>query len=118
MTKLNDKKMTTKTIKFYLNEVKFYQINISISPQNLKVFHYSMLERIVASIKRLIKEKDKKKRKPITREILVQLLNNLDQKILNGAVLHAAYSMAFAIFLKCEEFTYTVREADSSNFDA
>lgn len=77
-----------------------------------------MLERIAAGIKWLMGGKDRMERRPITRKILIQLLKNLNQKTLNGASLYAAYTMAFAAFLRCGEFTYTARDADSSGFAA
>lgn len=107
--------MATKTLKSYLSGVRSYQVDIGL--QNLEVFHHPMLERIIAGIKRLIGEKDKRERKPITREILIKLLEGLDTKTLDGATLHAAYSMAFAAFLRCGEFTYTMQEAASPGFD-
>lgn len=76
-----------------------------------------MLERIIAGIKRLKGEKDKRERQPITRQILIQLLDHLDEKSLFGATLRAAYSLAFAAFLRCGEFTYTAGEAASPGFE-
>ena len=116
VAELGDKKVATKTIKSYLSGVRSYQVDIGL--QDLGAFHHPMLERIIAGIKRLVGERDKRERKPITRQILIQLLNNLDHKTLNGATLHAAYSIAFAGFLRCGEFTYTAGEIDEPGFDA
>lgn len=77
-----------------------------------------MLKRIITNIKRLVEEKNKRGKKSITRKILIQLLNSLNQKIFDETTLHAAYSMTFAAFLRCGEFTYTARKVDSSSFDA
>lgn len=62
-------------------------------------------------------EKDKRERKLITREILLQLLTSLDEKTLHGATLRAAYTLAFAAFLRCGEFTYTAGEAAALGFE-
>lgn len=76
-----------------------------------------MLKKIITSIKRLKGEKNKREKQLITRQILIQLLNHFDEKSLFGATLRAAYALAFAVFLRCGEFTYIAGQAVSSGFE-
>lgn len=45
------------------------------------------------------------------------MLGHLEERTLYEATLRAAYSLAFAAFLRCGEFIYTTEEAASSGFN-
>ena len=82
----------------------------------LEIFHHPALERIVMGMKRLHGEAGRKERCPITRPILLRLLARSDKTSLEGATLHAAYSLAFAAFLRIGEFTWSRSERDNGDF--
>ena len=52
----------------------------------------------------------------ITREILVQLLSQLDLQTRRGALLAAVFTLAFAAFLRSGEFTYTEEDLRDESF--
>lgn len=114
VAELGDTRTATKTIKSYLSGIRSYQVDIGF--EDLEVFHHPMLQRIIAGVKRLRGEKDKRERKPITRNILLDILSCINQDTITGANLHAAFCLAFAAFLRCGEFTYTVKDLESSDF--
>ena len=58
-----------------------------------------MVERTIAGMRRLFGEKDKRERRSIARDVLIELVNTLNGNTLDGATLHAAYCAAFAAFL-------------------
>lgn len=113
---MSDKQVSTKTIKSYLAGVRSYQVDIGL--HDMEAFHHSMLQRIMTGIRRLRGERDKRERRPITRDILLKLIGLLNKRTLDGASLHAAFCTAFAAFLRCGEFTYTSGEAIAPDFDA
>ena len=78
--------------------------------------HHPALGRIVTVIKKLQGEVGRRGRCPITRPILLRLLARLNKSSLEGATLHAAYSLAFAAFLRIGEFTWSESEWDSGDF--
>lgn len=60
---------------------------MNIEFQRLNAFHYQILKKIIAEIKRHTKEKNQKKRKFIIREIFLQSSGNFNQKIPRGVTL-------------------------------
>ena len=85
---------------------------------DLEVFHHPVLDRIIAGIKRTHGEPERRERLPITRNILIKLLRKLDTTNEVQATLHAAYSIAFAAFLRAGELTYKQGEMQDSSFDS
>jgi hypothetical protein len=75
-----------------------------------------MIARIIARICRLKDEKNIRERRFITRDILIRLLVRLDQFTQQKVNLHVAFCLAFATFLRCEKFTYIVRQTVASDF--
>ena len=79
--------------------------SIGHGPRGPGGFHQPVLDRIIAGIKRMHGEPEKRERLPITRDVLIKLLRKLDTTNEVQATLHAAYSIAFAAFLRAGEFT-------------
>ena len=67
---------------------------------NTEVFANEHLARVVQGVMRLYPDTSSpRERTPITREILLQLLSQLDLCTKRGALLAAAFTLAFAAFL-------------------
>ena len=69
-------------------------------------------------MKRMHGEPERRKRLPITRNVLIKLLRKLDTTNEVHATLHAAYSIAFVAFLRAGEFTYKQGEIQDFSFDS
>ena len=65
----------------------------------------SLLQREINGIKRMYEENEKRERKAITRDILLQILKTFDTRIRKDATLHVAFCLTFADFLRIGEFT-------------
>jgi len=96
-----------KTMKLYLLGLKSYQLDSGIE---CTMFSDPRLERTLQGIKRDHNEPDRRDRTPLTPPCLLQILSVLGNNSYNEAVTHAAFSLAFAAFLRVAEFTY--RQAD------
>lgn len=83
---------------------------------NLDVFHTPSLQPVLAGIRRMRGETQTQKRRPITKDLLVQMLPHFNRKTKAGATLHAAFCLAFAAFLRVGEFTYTARDLEDPDF--
>ena len=68
-------------------------------------------------LQRLYEERDTRERRPITRDILRQLISRFDQSTLEGANIQAAFCLAFAGFLRIEEFTYDKVKCDFNSWN-
>lgn len=104
---LGHRRLQVKSIKSYITGVRSAQLDIGATRAELEVFHHPSLERLVNGIKRLQGEAGRRERRPITRPILLQMLALLNQDTLHGATFHAAFSLAFAAFLRIGEFTHS-----------
>ena len=91
---LGQRGLRPKTIKNYLAGVRSSQLDMGLG--DLEVFHHPVLDRIIAGIKRMHGEPERRERLPITRNILIKLLRKLDTTNEVQATLHAAYSIAFS----------------------
>lgn len=111
---LGERRLQVKTIKAYLTGVRSAHINIGFD--DLKVFHHPMLQRIIAGIRRMRGEAGVKERRPITRDLLLLMLANIDKTTRLGANLHAAFCLAFAGFLRIGEFTYSINDRSDPEF--
>lgn len=112
---LSTNKRKAKTIKAYLTGVR--SAHIDLGYEDLTVFHSPQLQRIVNGIRRLQGEADSKERQPITKEILLQLLSEIDRSTKHGATIYASFCLAFAAFLRIGEFTYTTHDRQDEDFE-
>ena len=75
-----------------------------------------MLQRIIAGIRRLRGEASTQERRPITRNVLFELLATFDCSRRPEANLRAAFYLALAAFLRIGGFTYTLKEQQNPDF--
>jgi len=94
-------------MKLYLSGIRSYQLDLGIE---CTAFLDSRLERILQGIKRDHKEEHRRERTPLTRPALLHILSPLHNESYDDVVSRAAFTLAFAAFLRVGEFTYT--EAD------
>ena len=92
-----------KTLKLYLAGVKSYQLDLGLE---CSAFIDPRLERTIQEIKRDHNEPERRSRTPLTRPYLLQILTCLSRLDYNHVVLRAAFTLAFAAFLRVGEFTY------------
>jgi len=95
-------------MKLYLSGIKSYHLDLGIRSD---AFTDPRLERTLQGIKRDHNEPERRARTPLTRPYLLRLLRALGTGSYDQAVTRAAFTLAFAAFLRVGEFTY--RETDS-----
>ncbi len=113
---LSDRPILSTIIKSYLSGVRSAQLDMWSTMEEIEVFSHPTLQRLIAGIKLLRGEAGTKERRPITRPLLFQIVGQFDQKTLEGATLHAAFTLAFAAFLRIREFTWTAADFRDPNF--
>ncbi len=64
--------------------------------KKIEVFPHPILQRLIAGIKYLRGEVETNDRRPINLPLLFRMVSQFDQKILEGAILHAVFTLAFA----------------------
>ena len=94
-------------MKAYLTGLKSYQLDLGLE---CKAFFDPRLERILHGIKRDHNEPNRRVRTPLTRPHLLLILRRLTTTEYNQVVLRAAFTLAFAAFLRVGEFTYKPSE--------
>ena len=97
--------------------LRSYHVNLNYSGLDLKVFINSLLKRIVVDIKRRNDEINTKKRRSITKNILLKLLAQIDVINLEDCNLHAFFCLVFVVFLRIDEFTYFAAKQRDLDFD-
>ena len=107
-------RLKSKTIKAYVGALKSAHIDRDYS--DLSAFSSPLLQRHIREIKRKYQEDGRRERKLITRDILLKLLAEFDTNTKWGATMHAAFCLAFAGFLRVEEFTYKAGEQNEFDF--
>ena len=113
---LRTRKLLAKTIDFYLVSLRSYHVNLDYSDLDLKVFINSLLKRIVVDIKRRNDEINTKKRRSITKNILLKLLEQIDVINLEDCNLHAFFCLVFVVFLRIDEFIYFAAKQRNLDF--
>ena len=94
-------------MKLYLAGVKSYQFDMGI---DCKAFSDPRVERAIQGIKRDHNEPERQIRTPLTRPYLLKVLSPLNANYYKDVVTYAAFTPAFAGFLRVGEFTY--KESD------
>ena len=114
---LRTRKLLAKTINFYLMSLRSYHVNLNYNDFDLKIFINSLLKRIVVDIKRRNDEINTKKRRSITKNILLKLLAQIDVINLEDCNLHTFFCLVFVVFLRIDEFTYFAAKQRDLDFD-
>jgi len=96
-----------KNLKLYLSGLKSYHLDLGIE---YTAFSDPRLERTIQGMKRDHNEPERRVRTPLTRPALLRILSHLSAANYDYIVLHYAFTLAFAGFLRVGEFTY--RETD------
>ena len=55
-------------------------------------------------------------RRPITKDLLLQILSYFSLRTREGVTLYAAFCLVFATFLRVGEFTYTIKDLNDPDF--
>ena len=90
-------------MKLYLKGIKSYQLDLGI---DCAVFCDPHLERTIHGIKRDHNEPERRIRTPLICPHLLSILYHLRLDTYDNIVLQAAFTLAFAAFLRIGEFTY------------
>ena len=96
---LGNRRVTAKTIKAYLTGLRSAHIDMGFE-DGLDAFHGHSLQRVIAGIRRMRGEAQTQERRPITKDLLLQILPHFNRRTRAGATLHAAFCLAFAAFLR------------------
>ena len=94
-------------MKIHLSGIKSYQLDLGIE---CKAFSDPRLEQTIQGIKRDHNEPRSRPRTPLTRPHLLRILTSIGHNNYESTVIRAAFTLAFAAFLRVGEFTY--KEAD------
>src|SRR5947207_1722959 len=95
-------KTKIKTTKKYLQDLLNYHIDMNFDKS---VFNDPCLERIIRDEKRYYEDIDKRERFPITREILIRILQQI-LDIYDGLNNKTTLCLGFSAFLRAGEFIY------------
>ena len=107
-------KISSNTIRTYVTGLRSFQVDSGIG--NLDIFQHPSVKKMLVGLRRLEGEGNKYERLPITRDILLRLLAQLDTTEELQATVHAAYCLAFAGFLRIGEFTYSAVDLNDTQF--
>ena len=92
-----------KTMKLYLTGIKSYQLDLGI---DCTAFTDPRLERTLQGIKRDHSEPARRTRTLLTRPHLLHMLHHLGSSNYDDLTIRAAFTLAFASFLRIGEFTH------------
>jgi integrase len=106
------------TMKAYLTGLRSYCVDMGMNHHDLDLFHHPRVQRIIRGIKIFhgAREGDLRERLPITRDLLLRILTQLDTYTQEGATYHAAFCTAFAGFLRVGEFTWSAADLNTVDF--
>ena len=90
--------------------------HVDIDFEDLTVFESSLLQRIIAGSRRLRGETNTKERRSIIKDVLLQLLSHFDRHIRHEVIMQTIFCLAFAIFLRIDEFTYSAKDMKNKEF--
>jgi len=90
-------------MKLYLCGIKSYQLDLGLK---CTAFGDLRLEQTLAGIKRDYNEPQQRQRTPLTQPYLLRILDAIDNTSYNSIMTCAAFTLAFASFLRVGEFTY------------
>ena len=107
ITHLSVKRPKAKTLKAYLTGVR--SVHVDMGHEDLAVFHSPVLQRAIAGVRRMRGEAGTLERRPITKDLLLQMLPHFVRSTREGATMHAA-------FLRVGEFTYTSKDLQNPEF--
>ena len=96
-------------MKSFLTGIQSYQLDLGIE---YAAFTDPRLERTIQGIKRDHRESEQRIRTPLTRPFLLRILQYLSVSDYDDIVLSAAFTLAFAGFIRVGEFTYTPADRD------
>ena len=96
-------------MKLYLAGIKSYQLDLGI---DCSAFADPRLERTIQGIKRDHGEPDRRTRTPLTRPCLLRILHHLHHRNYDTISTRAAFTLAFAGFLRVGEFTYSEKDRE------
>ena len=111
---LANKRPKAKTLKAYITGLR--SVHVDMGYEDLSPFHSPRIERVIAGIRRLRGEAGTLERRPITKDLLLQMLPCFDCGTREGSTLHTAFCLAFAAFLRVGEFTYSAKDLADPDF--
>ncbi len=86
---LANKRPKAKTLKAYITGVR--PVHVDMGYKDLSPFHSPRLERVIAGLRRMRGEAETRERRPITKDLLLQMLPYFDRNTREGSTLHAAF---------------------------
>ena len=111
---LDNRRPKSKILKSYVTGVRLVYIDMGY--EDLAAFHSPQLERVITSLRRMRNETGSLERRPITKDLLLQMLPYFSLRTREGVTLYAVFYLTFAIFLRVGEFTYTIKDLNDSDF--
>ena len=102
---LKQRKLQSKIIQTYITIFRFVCIDRKYFDFN--IFNEFLLQCEINEIKRMYEKREKREKKTIIRDILLQILKFFDIRIKNDAILHVAFCLIFANFLRIDEFIWS-----------
>ena len=115
MTYLADRLVSVFIIKTYL-AVKSAHVDFNFIAFD-DSFYHSMLQRVVAGIRKFRGEVNVQEREPLIRDLLLRILSLFDTSSQYNVTLYASFCLAFADFLRIGEFTYSPNDLKDPEFD-
>ena len=83
---------------------------------NLTVFESPLLQRIVIDNRRLRDEVETKERRSIIKDVLLQILSHFDRYIKHKTIMQTTFCLVFVVFLRVDEFIYSVKDMKNEEF--
>ncbi|KAM5537893.1 hypothetical protein V8D89_008369 [Ganoderma adspersum] len=102
---LGARNVRTKTLKYYLNDIRAFHVDAGYPTT---VCESPVVQRLIRGIKRVHEERLGNPKLPITIDVLRQLCAAVSSDRLQDVVFKAAFTVAFAAFLRLSEFTVPV----------